>query len=248
VTALYGSGTDSWTVSDPHPGLELNGVVGGRFDYSLGYHAGANMDVRTSQSFYGHIGGKIGGLRLDGEGGGPADPMKPWAENALTLDAFVARSASHYLAADGATARDDSLIAFGGSLRGQLGSFELNSGVYMEQHDRATDAGGKVNALCNYNEISYVVFPWFVPSARLELSHLAPAKGGSIYDLRVTPALSFLVRPNIKTVISGNFEQASGSPVGGWGAAGGAIGQVDGKSQTVKLEVEAVNVGLAFAF
>src|SRR5439155_1053426 len=64
VTALYGSTTDSWAATNQYPGVELNGVIAyGRLDWSLGFNAGSNLDVRNSESVYAHVGGKIGGLR-----------------------------------------------------------------------------------------------------------------------------------------------------------------------------------------
>jgi thiol-disulfide isomerase/thioredoxin len=249
VTALYGSATDAWNLVDSYPGIELNGVVGGRFDYSAGFNAGANMDVRNSQSVYAHIGTKIGGLRLDGEGGGGGgDPMKPWAENALTLDTFVYRTASRFADLNNKN-RDDTALAFGAHLRGQLGSLELNSGIYQERHTHANALGQGINGLTQYNELSYVVFPWLVPGVRFEYSRLSPtiANATAIHDFRVSPGVAALVRPNLKLTLVGQLEQAYGAPDGGWGAAGGSAAP-SGKSQTVNVELESINLGLAFAF
>ena len=268
VTAILGSPSDSWSVMGEYPGLELTGVIGGRFDYSLGFVAGSNFNVKNSQTFYAHAGFKIGGLRLDGEGGGASDNAKPWAENALTLDTFAFRSASNYqpFVATGMTAPvdhcqtqgsspclDDEVLGFGGSLRGQLGSAELNTGAYVERHSHATSDNFGVDALTQWNELSYVVFPWLVPAARVELSRLAPYGGvtgtGALYDLRFIPGVAALVRPNLRLTLTGQFEHASGvlPANGSWGPANGSANPTD-PAHPIVFESEAVSLGLWAAF
>ena len=77
-------------------GVELNGIVGHRFGYSLGWVASSTArrpePMPNAEDVYAHIGMKSGGVALDGEGKyGPnvPDPRKPWAEKAITLDLFA---------------------------------------------------------------------------------------------------------------------------------------------------------------
>ena len=53
-------------------------------------------------------------------------------------------------------------------LRGQFGSAELDAGAYIERHSHATSDNFGVDALTQYDELSYVVFPWLVPAASYE--------------------------------------------------------------------------------
>jgi hypothetical protein len=77
--------------------MELNGTLRGRLDYSPGVKAGANVGMRDTENAYAHVGYKIGGMPLDAEGkSGPADPLKPWAKTALTLQGFTYRAVSHF--------------------------------------------------------------------------------------------------------------------------------------------------------
>jgi hypothetical protein len=56
-----------------------------------------------------------------------------------------------------------------------------------------------------------------------------------------------LVRPNIKVVLTGDFERAQGlPPVGSWSAAGGLVAPAD--STTTKFEAEQVIATVAVAF
>ncbi len=247
VTALYGATSDSWNVDDAYGGLELNGTARGRLVYSVGANAGANVDTRTTDDYYAHVGYKFGGMRLDGEGSaGLADPTKPWAENAVTLDAFWYRSVSRFTASDG-TDLSDEARAFGGAIRAQRGSLELNVGMYQERHDRARAGGIGVRATASYAELSYVYFPWLVPAFRAEYLLLDPDGGPRVTDTRLVAGLAALVRPNLKLLLTVWSEKADGAPDGGWGPASG-LAVPSSPTDSVGFEVEAVTVLMAYAF
>ncbi|MGZ6144181.1 MAG: hypothetical protein ACXWLM_12640, partial [Myxococcales bacterium] len=67
VAALNGA-EGGWNVGDKYNGVEVSGVVGGRVGYNVGWNAGNSVDLRAAEDVYGHVGYKIGGMRLDGEG------------------------------------------------------------------------------------------------------------------------------------------------------------------------------------
>jgi hypothetical protein len=260
VTALFGGTSDSWNVVDAYNGAEVSGVIHGRFLYTVGLNAGANLDTRPTENVYGHVGFKLGGMRLDGEGSsGAADPNRPWAERAVTVDAFLYRSASHYTnpgAGAGMTVDlDDEAVAFGGTVRAQWESLELNVGAYQERHDHILPPdmdgnSGGVNATTEFNELSYVAFPWLVPSVRIEYLQLSPDGSPSFNEVKVLAGAAALVRPNIKLTLVGQIESASGAPTGGWGPWGGFAAPVpntDGSNGKV-TELESIELGLAFAF
>lgn len=252
TTALYGATSDSFNLVDQYNLLELNGMVKGRFIYSIGVNSGANLDVRNTENVYAHVGGKIGGMRLDGEGDTVINPTKPWAETALTVDLYGIRSASHFqpaaglLTAPGAIPNplDDLTWVVGGHLRGTIGSFELDAGVYNEWHSHATADGTAVTSIVQYDELSYVVFPWLVPAVRLELASLLPEGGTRINDLKIIPGIAALVIPNLKLTLTGQIEWADGVPDGGWGAFGGSAAPPMGSV----TEFESIQLGLAYAF
>ena len=259
VTALYGGTTDSFNVSDNYTGAEMTGVVNGRFNYSFGLNAGANLDTRPTENVFAHMGYKFGGMRLDGEGSsGAADPMRPWAERAVTVDAFIYRSTSHYTnPGDGMTTvdLDDDTVAFGGGLRAQWDSLELDVGAYQERHDHVLPPdmngnSGGLNATAEYNELSYIAYPWLVPAVRIEYIKLSPNGAESVDEVKVLAGVAALVRPNIKLTLIGQIESANGAPSAGWGAAGGfavPVPNADGTNGKL-TELESIQLGLAFAF
>ena len=247
VTALYGASSESWSLVNNYTGAEVNGVIGGRFDYSIGVNAGSNNSIRVPENAYAHVGFKLGGMRLDGEGGGgPPTTDRPWEETSFALDAFAYRSKSRFTNASMAS-QDDVALTFGANVRLQLRSFELNSGIYQERHDHATVDNRAVNALSQYNELSYIVFPWLVPALRLDLSRLEPAGLPAATDFRITPGVAFLIVANLKLVLAAQIEWAQGvAPVGGWGEAGGFAAPPNPTKGV--LEVETVTLTTWFAF
>jgi hypothetical protein len=225
VTGIYGLSTDPFILVDNFNGFELTGVLlKGRADYSAGWTTGKNT-VGTkfnSENVYGHVGYKFGGLRLDGEGTqGPADAMRPWAENAVTLDAFVYHSREYFPTPGVASPPPlgDTSFTVGAAARLQAGSVELDLGGYGQKHDRGTATLVSVKADAEWAELSWVVFPWMVPAVRFERIALnASDVTGTVADYHVMPGIAFLLRPNIKAVLVGNIEATNGFPQDSTGA------------------------------
>jgi hypothetical protein len=248
VTALLGAPGDSFNIGDNFNSVEVNGVIRGRVVYNVGLSAGQHVDVRPTENVYGHVGVKFGGMRLDGEGSsGPTDAEHPWAENSLTLDVFAYYSNSHFLPAGletGSPPQQDPAGTIGAGARGQLGSLELNAGFYTESHTHAQADGTGATALVQYNELSYIVFPWLVPAVRVEYIRVSPDNGMPAHLLRIMPGVAMLVRPNLKLTLVGQIEQSDGAPPGGWMPVGGSIAPTAGSI----TEFEAITLSLATAF
>jgi hypothetical protein len=248
VTALFGAPGESFNIGDNFNSVEVNGAIVGRVIYNVGLSAGQHVDTRPTENIYGHLGVKIGGMRVDGEGSsGPTDPLRPWAETALTLDAFAYKSVSHFVplgAATGAPPQQDPAGTIGGGARVQLSSFELNTGIYNETHTHAQADETGASALVQYNELSYIVFPWLVPAVRVEYIRLSPDNSPVIHDLRILPGVAFLIRPNIKLTLVGQIEQSNGAPPGGWGPVNGFIAPTAGPI----TEFETITLSLATVF
>jgi hypothetical protein len=212
VTAIYWADSDPWTLVDNYNGLELNGIIAGRFDYAVGLNAGKIAHgIAPTDNFYGRLGFKIGGMRLDGEGStGAIDPEKPWAETALGVFGFAYQSNSRFDTTAGAPVGSDTATTYGVGARGQLSSATLDIGWYTTSHNHGTDTGGQVTNQVLYSEFSYVVFPWMVPALRVEWATLSPEGGSSYNDVHVEPGIAFLIRPNIKVVATFDYESAHG--------------------------------------
>jgi hypothetical protein len=234
VTGIYGLSTDPFVLVDNYNGAELTGMLDGRLDWSAGVNAGKNSFSGglhfNSENAYAHVGAKLGGMRLDGEGSeGPKDAMKPWAEDALTLDLFAFHSREYFdvPGASTPTSIGDTSLTLGAALRAQAGSTELDLGAYTQRHQRGTATLDKVTADVEYAELSYVLFPWMVPAVRVERIGLRPTGGTNVSDVHVMPGIAFLLRPNVKAVLVANLEYANGFPVGANGLTAWDGGNAD---------------------
>jgi hypothetical protein len=132
----------------------------------------------------------------------------------------------------------------GAHVRGTTGSFELDSGVFNEWHNHATATGIGVKALTQYDELSYVVFPWLVPAVRLEYTSLLPDGGSRLNDVRFIGGAACLVRPNLKLTLTGLVEHSNAAPIAGWAAGSGGSAMPTTGAVT---EFESIQLGVVFA-
>jgi hypothetical protein len=278
VSGLYNPSATFTLGQGHHDGVEVNGIVGHRFDYSLGWvasSAAAGLSLPNAENVYAHIGIKSGGVALDGEGKyGPnvPDPRKPWAEKSITLDAFGFHGLTRMDNGTGTVAggpaspiqQDDRFNAVGGVAHAQYDSLILMAGVQLERHERpyqgtattllatGTTLPGvpdltNATALVEYDEVDYVVWPWFVPGVRTEYTEAQVEGGPNAQLLRITPGVAMLVRPNIKVLLTSDLEWGKNLPVvGSWAPAGGTVVSTNG--QAAKFEAETINATFGVAF
>ena len=236
----------------------------------------AGLTLPNAEDVYAHVGVKSGGVALDGEGKyGPnvPDPRKPWAEKSITFDLFayhgIQRLDNGTGTVVGATAtpvlQDDRFNAAGAVLHAQYDSLMIMAGAQIERHDRPYQGTGALanpngnaipgapdftssTAVLQYDEIDYVVWPWFVPGVRLEYTQAALENGAPNATLfRFIPGVAMLARPNVRVIVSGDIESATGlPPVASWAPAGGAV--APSTPQGSKFQAETINVTANVAF
>jgi hypothetical protein len=245
VAQFYSATTDAWNVLGQYNGLELNGVVASWLDYNVGINAGSNIDIRPTENVYAHVGYKIGGMTLDGEGS-PSDPTKPWAENALTLDIFAVHSNTRFTNGTTMMPQQNVATTLGGGIRAQWESLELDAGAYWERDHHAQADGTSAVAIVQYDELSYIVFPWLVPAIRFEWIMLQ-ANDTTLSNEKIMPSIAMLIRPNIKVLVVGTIEAAQGGPPLGW-TPGGSVISLSDPSGLIKGEIESLTATFAFAF
>jgi hypothetical protein len=278
IAGLYNASATFALGQGDTEGAELSGVAGHRFGYSLGWIAsGASpgLTVPNSEDVYAHVGVKMGGVALDGEGRyGPnvPDPKKPWAEKALTADAYgyhgltTADNGTGVIGgATTAIGQGDRVNAFGGSIRAQYESFILTAGAQYEHHlapyagtegtmgvNGATFPGvpnyDRGTGVVQYNEIAYIIWPWLVPAVRSEYTRVSVTNSSPASLFRFLPGIAMLARPNIKVVVAAEFDMAYGMPPSGsWSAANGFV-VAPGRAQYSKIEAEQINATMSFAY
>jgi hypothetical protein len=233
----------------------------------------SGLTLPNAEDVYAHVGVKSGGVALDGEGKyGPnvPDPRKPWAEKSITFDLFAYHGLSRLDNGTGTlplgpatpTQQNDSFNAVGGVIHAQWDSLILMAGAQLQRDDRpypgtgatANPTGGpfpgvpdftSATVVQQYDEIDYVVWPWFVPGVRAEYTHATAESASAAQLLRIIPGIAMLVRPNIKVVLTGDLEWGQNlPPIGSWTAAGGFIAS----AQKSTFEAEQINATVAVAY
>jgi len=283
VAGLYNPSASLTLGLGHNDGAELNGIVGHRFDYAIGWvasSAASGLQLPNAQDVYAHIGIKSGGVALDGEGKyGPnvPDPRKPWAEKSITLDLFAYHGTQRLDNGTGTVAgatavptlQDDSFNAAGGAIHAQWDSLIVTAGAQVENHSQpyagapaTANAMGVVTngapdltsatAVVEYDEIDYVVWPWFVPGVRSEYTHATVEGQSASQLLRIIPGIAMLARPNVKVVLTGDLEWGQNlPPIGSWAPAGGLVTpstSASGATSTSKFEAEQINATVAVAY
>ncbi len=276
IAGLYSGNSAGFSLGHGHhDGAELNGIVAHRFNYALGWVAsttGVASSMPNAEDVYAHIGVKSGGVALDGEGKyGPnvPDPRKPWAEKSVTLDLFAYHGLTRFdngtgavaaltANAGAATLQDDRFNAAGAVVHAQWDSLSLIAGAQLERHERpyagapgtATVPGvpdyTNGTGYTQYDEIDYVVWPWFVPAVRAEYTQATVEGQSDAQLLRLIPGIAMLARPNIRVVVSGDLEWGKNLPkVGDWGAVGGVLVP---SGADAKFQAESINTTVSFAY
>jgi hypothetical protein len=234
VAALLGASTDGFRLGAPAPGLELNGVALEHLTYALGAAAGATVDGQPTLQAWARLGALFSGAEAGF-----------WHDAALGVDLFGAQATSRLAFPPVGGVTEDSALVLGAALHLQLQAWELDAGFYAQRHVSTGSRGAL--ALVQYDELSFIAFPWLVAAVRVDYAHLAATGLAPAWSLRVTPGVAVLFRQNVKATLTAQFEAASGILPGGWGPAGG-LASPSPDRQVIALETETVMLNLAAAF
>ncbi len=200
-----------WTLEETQKGLELNGMLGGRFGYSAGLVEGFGS-LHSGKDFYLHATYKFGGLPLDGvaEGNTAQGPSLPGTEKSLTVGGFVYRG-SAVLVTD-SSAQGNNFTMAGGDFNAYYGRFNLFGGVGVRMDDEPFlgSPGVSANSTVWFSELDVTLFPWLFPAIRFEYWNgetLDPVSGQKVSysDTQIVPGIITLVRPNLKFTLLASF-------------------------------------------
>jgi hypothetical protein len=196
-----------WTTEETQRGVEVNGILNGRFSYSAGVVEGFGK-IHADPDFYEHITYKIGGFPLDGviEAGAAPDNPQPYIDNSITLGAFAYWGFS-FIGPD-STAQDNNMMMVGGDINAYYKRFNLFGGVGI-RHDSQPfwgTLGQSAKTTVWFGQLDVTVFPWLLPGIRLESwqsQKMNFLSGGvdSYIDTQIVPGIVALIRPNLKVTL-----------------------------------------------
>jgi hypothetical protein len=236
-------GDNGWTAEPSQDGIEFYGVVSHRLLYNAGLVEGSGNAVNNSKDYYGRLAYKFGGLALDGttpqgaEAALPSNP-KPWSEKSLTISAFIYKGSPLLQAPDatvvdttdpscplcpvitipGLTQKDD-FTMYGGDLAWNFQNLIVRAGA-SSRKDKSPVLGDltitDVKSKNLLGELDWVAYPWLVPALRWESFDLSGDK-----TERVTLAVNFLVRANVKAFLAADSLKEPGGSYSTEEIAGG---------------------------
>lgn len=233
-----------WTIEETQKGIELNGIIHGRFTWSAGIVESFGSP-HADKDYYGHVAYKFGGLPPDGVVGPGAAPnnSQPFIDNSFTIGAF-AYAGSATLGPDSMSA-DDKFTMAGGDFNAFYERFNLFGGIGV-RHDNQPFVGTTglaANTTVWFAELDYVVFPWLLPGIRYESwTSQTPDIGStgnsvvSYTEQQIVPGIVFLIRPNVKATLRASF-----AGKGAVNYTGGTVPEVSFQPGTVSL---ALTVGI----
>ncbi len=187
-------------------GIEVTGVLGaGRATYAFGIVEGSGNRVTSPKDFYGRLGAKLGGMRLDGVGS--ATEAQPWREASVMVDAFAYRG---YAALGDPTlaTQTDPFLKTGGDIILTYGDASLTTAGIRTQNDRPILAKPMQNLTSwqFYSQLDYVVFPWLIPSVRFERMRV-----GRVVSQQASGTVSALLRANVRAQLIAVSETQKGT-------------------------------------
>ena len=213
-----------WTLEEIQKGIEVNGILNGRFGYSAGVVEGFG-DPHSDKDYYGHVYYKFHGLPLDGvvEGGGSQGASQPFIDNSFTMGAFAYAGESMLDA--GGIPQQNNFTLFGGDYNAYYDRFNLFGGVQLRKDENPflTMSGTSAKSTVWFSELDVTVFPWLLPGVRYEVWNGQGLDANnalvSFTDTQVVPGIVFLIRPNLKMSLRASFAKlntgpdANGNPV-----------------------------------
>jgi hypothetical protein len=200
-----------WTLEETQKGIELNGMLHGRFGYNVGIVEGFG-NPHSNKDYYGHVTYKFGGLPLDGvvEGNGSQGASQPFIDNSLTLGLFAYKGQAALDA--GGTPQLNNFTLVGGDYNAFYGRCNLFGGVQLRSDDSPflTMPGTSAKSTVLFSELDVTVFPWLLPGVRYEVwdgqgldANTNAVK--SFTDSQIVPGVVFLVHPNLKFTLRAAF-------------------------------------------
>ena len=196
-----------WTIEEFQKGLEINGMLGGRWVYAAGVVEGFGSP-HSGKDFYGHIGYKIGGMRVDGVTEGAPSPAssEPYIDDSFTLGAFAYEG--NAMMGPDSMLQQDKFSMVGGDFNAFYGRCNLfgGLGIRHDDHPYLELPGKGANSTVWFTQFDLVIYPWLLPGIRYEswAGHMIDPNSGqpvAYTDSQFVPGIVFLIRPNVKATL-----------------------------------------------
>ncbi|MDK1024472.1 MAG: hypothetical protein QGD92_09605 [Gammaproteobacteria bacterium] len=185
-----------WRMRDQQSGLELNGILGSRFEYAVGI---VNGDKKTQvfkpMDTYFRVAYKFGGMGLDGSGG-DFDSLRQvnnWEDNSVSIGLY-GYSGTNMMTA-GTDAWENEFDRMGVDVKILFNRFDVRLGWVdgTDDNPSAPGAGAKKDSDGWFVETDVILYPWLSVVGRYGRTEIDGAE-----KKHVTLALVGLIRANIR--------------------------------------------------
>lgn len=200
-----------WRGRDQQSGIELNGIVSRRFQYAVGAvngEAKTVADESDRKDIFARVGGKLGGLPLDGIEAGDSLALREsdaWSDRGVGLGIYT------YFGTQSAAANQlvNDFRRFGFDIRAQYDRLEILGGAIFGLDDNpsglvaGTDKEKELTSAAYFAEADYLVFPWLVGVLRVERAASKQNDNDKDKFILVNPNMTMLVRANVRLSLEG---------------------------------------------
>ncbi|MBI3871541.1 MAG: hypothetical protein HY304_00500 [candidate division Zixibacteria bacterium] len=233
--------TGDWSPADVQAGIELNGILGSRFEYAAGVVNGEGKTTpsKDRKDVFARVAFKTGGLGLDGKGAeAELKQADNWRDDAVTIGVYaytghVAKSeatTSQVIETTGSggdptkfniastrttTEWDHNFDRFGFDLRAGYNRFELTGGLIAGTDENPFGDKKELKHTAFFGEIDWLAYPWLIPIFRVNRarSELKDDERDKYWEFH--PNLTILYRANIRMTIEGRFRVDNDRTIGG---------------------------------
>jgi len=240
ITIDYRASGD-WRPRDNQAGLELNGILGRRFEYAAGAvnGEGKTTPFKDRKDVFARVAYKIGGLALDGSGAeAELKQTDNWRDDAVTIGVYgylgnFAKSkttSAQVIDTTGSggdptkfkiktvtstTKWDHDFDRVGFDIRAGYDRLELTGGLIAGNDENAFGNRKKLKHAAYFAEVDYLLYPWLIGVLRANhvRSELAKDERDKYWEFH--PNLTALYRANIRVTLEGQFRVDENRTIGG---------------------------------
>jgi len=207
-----------WRPRDNQAGIEVNGILGSRFEYAAGVTNGEGRTVpfKDQKDVFARVAYKFGGMGLDGSGADvELKETDNWVDNALTLGAYTYWGHVQRTPSPPARPYGIGFRRFGFDLRAGIDRLELTGGLITGEDENPFGDKKDLTHTAYFGEADYLFYPWLIGIFRVNRAQSKLADDDRDKYWEFNPNLTILYRANIRFSIEARMRVDEKRTIGG---------------------------------
>lgn len=244
ITIDYRASGD-WRPRDNQTGIEINGILESRLEYSAGVLNGEGKATpfKDRKDVFARVAYKIGGMGLDGSGADvELKETDNWVDNALTVGVYLyngnsakattSTSSTQTIDTAGSGGNptkfkitsktttttknwDNNFNRIGFDLRAGYERFELTGGLIFGEDENPLGDAKKIKHTAYFGEVDYIFYPWLIGVFRVNRADSKLAEDDRDKYWEINPNITILYRANIRFTFEGRLRVDEKRTIGG---------------------------------